>query len=163
AVAPEIDAIARCEKLARLCRDFHRLLENYVSFTDFYARRGAIFQAGTLYLDGRSLELCFHVVDAAKHATMGPMAKTCLAYVDCTRPGGEKTTVACAFTAGDSDNLFAGRNGLFYDRKGRDWNATIVRILDNPISIGQAFWAPYKKVLRFIEESVARRAAAADA
>ena len=163
AVAPEIDAITRCEKLARLCRDFHKLLENYVSFTDFYARRGAIFQAGTLYLDGRSLELCFHVVDAAKHATMGPMAKTCLAYVDCTRPGGEQRTIACAFTAGDSDNLFAGRNGLFYDRKGRDWNATIVRIVDNPISIGQAFWAPYKKVLRFIEASVARRAAAADA
>src|SRR5262249_53015432 len=51
AIAPEIDAITGCEKLARFCRDLHRLLNNYVSFTDFYARRGAIFQAGTLYLD----------------------------------------------------------------------------------------------------------------
>jgi hypothetical protein len=59
------------------------------------------------------------------------MAKSYLAYVDCSRPGGAKMTIACAFTAGDGDNLFAGRNGIFYDRKGRDWNATIARIVDN--------------------------------
>ena len=56
-----------------------------------------------------------------------------------------------------------GRNGIFYDRKGRDWDATITKIIDNPISIRQAFWSPYKKVVRMIEEQVAKRAAAADA
>ena len=56
-----------------------------------------------------------------------------------------------------------GRNGIFYDRKGRDWDATITKIIDNPISIRQAFWAPYKKFVRMIEEQVAKRAAAADA
>lgn len=162
AVAEQVATIREVEKLARLHRDFGRLLCNYVSFTDFYARRGAIFQAGTLYLDARALDLCFHVNDAGKHAALAVMARTCLAYVDCTRPGGEKMTVACAFTAGNSDNLFVGRNGLFIDRKGRDWNATIAKIIDNPISIGQAFWSPYKKVMRWIEESVAKRAAAAD-
>ncbi|MBK8099945.1 MAG: hypothetical protein IPK26_22815 [Planctomycetes bacterium] len=163
AVAAEVDAMTTVEKLTRLHRDFHKLLNNYVSFTDFYARRGAIFQAGTLYLDGRSLDLCFHVNDGGKHASLAGMAKTYLAYVDCSRPGHDKMTVACAFTAGDSDNIFVGRNGIFYDRKGRDWNATIGKVIDNPISIGQAFWSPYKKVMRYIEESVAKRAAAADA
>jgi hypothetical protein len=56
-----------------------------------------------------------------------------------------------------------GRNGLFYDRKGRDWDATISKIVDNPISIRQAFWSPYKKFVRMIEEQIAKRAAAADA
>lgn len=162
AVATEVDAMTRVEKLARLHRDFALLLHNYVSFSDFYARKGAIFQAGTLYLDGRALDLCFHVNDAGKHGTLAPMAKTYLAYVDCTRPGAAKMQVACAFTAGDSDNLFVGRNGIFYDRKGQDWNATIAKIVDNPISIGQAFWSPYKKLIRWIEESVAKRAAEAD-
>ncbi len=162
AVAPEIQGLAQVEKLARLQRDFHRLLNNYVSFSDFYSRRGAIFQAGTLHLDGRALDLCFHVNDPAKHATLAPMAKCYLAYVDCSRPGGQKMTVACAFTAGDSDNLFVGRNGIFYDREGRDWDATIAKIVDNPISVRQAFWSPYKKVMRFIEENAAKRAAAAD-
>ena len=162
AVAGEVDAMARVEKLAHLNRDFHKLLNNYVSFTDFYARRGAIFQAGTLYLDGRACDMCFHVQDAGKHGKMAPMSNAYLAYVDCTRPGGEKMSVACAFTAGDSDNLFEGRNGIFYDRKGRDWDATITKIVSNPISIRQAFWSPYKKVLRGIQEAVAKKAAAAD-
>jgi hypothetical protein len=56
-----------------------------------------------------------------------------------------------------------GRNGIFYDRKGRDWDATITKIVDNPISIRQAFWAPYKKLVRMVEDQVAKRAAAADA
>jgi len=162
AVAGEVDAMARVEKLAHLHRDFHRLLNNYVSFTDFYARRGAIFQAGTLYLDGRACDMCFHVQDAGKHGKMAPMSNAFLAYVDCKRPGGQTMSVACAFTAGDSDNLFEGRNGIFYDRKGNDWNATITKVVSNPISIRQAFWSPYKKVLRAIQEAVAKKAAAAD-
>jgi len=55
-----------------------------------------------------------------------------------------------------------GRNGIFYDRHGRDWDATITKIVSNPISIRQAFWAPYKKFTRLLEEQVAKRAAAAD-
>jgi hypothetical protein len=69
--------------------------------------------------------------------------------------------VAC-FTQGDSDYLVVGRNGLFYDRKGRDWDATVVRIVENPISLRQAFFAPYKKFVRMIEDQVARLAAARD-
>ncbi|HKX62458.1 MAG TPA: hypothetical protein VJS65_11445, partial [Verrucomicrobiae bacterium] len=79
------------------------------------------------------------------------------------RPGGEKMIIAAAFTAGDADNLMVGRNGLFYDRKGRDWDATITKVIENPISVRQAFWAPYKKLVRMIEEQVAKRAAAAEA
>jgi hypothetical protein len=71
--------------------------------------------------------------------------------------------IVAAFTGGDSDNLIVGRNGIFYDRKGRDWDATITKIVDNPISIRQAFWSPYKKLVRSIEERAAKQAAAAEA
>jgi hypothetical protein len=92
------------------------------------------------------------------------LAGTYLAYCECVRKGtGEKRQIVAAFTDGDSDNLMAGRNGIFYDRKGVDWDATITKIVDNPISIRQAFWAPYKKFVRMIEEQIAKRAAAADA
>lgn len=162
AVAADVDGITQVERLARCYRDLHRLLNNFVSFTDFYARRKAIFQAGTLYLDGRSTDLCVQVNDAGKHGLLAGMSKTYLVYVDCTRPSGERLSIAAGITAGDSDNLFVGRNGLFYDRKGRDWDATVSKIVDNPISIGQAFFGPYKKLLRWIEEQAAKRAAAAD-
>jgi hypothetical protein len=162
AMAPEIEGLSNVEKLCCFQNHFHKLLNNYVSFTDFYARRGAIFQAGTLHLDGRELDLCFHVNDSSKHATLAGMSKIYLAYIDCKGKGGQTMQVACAFTAGDKDNLFVGRNGIFYDRDGRDWDATIAKIVDNPISVRQAFWSPYKKVLRWIEDAAAKRAAAAE-
>ena len=150
------------EKLIRLQRDLVVLLNNFVTFKAFYRREGAIFQAGTLYLDGRSCELTVQVQDTAKHAVLAGLAKTCLAYCDCTRQGAKMSIVA-AFTAGDVDFLFNGRNGVFYDRQGRDWDATITKLIENPTSVAQAFFAPYKKFVRVIEEQVAKRAAASEA
>lgn len=150
------------EKLLRFKRDLLQLLNNFVSFSAFYQRQGAIFQAGTLYLDARSCDLTVQVTDAAQHAKLAGLAKTYLAYCDCTREG-QKMGIVAAFTAGDVDFLFAGRNGVFYDRGGKDWDATIARIIENPTSIAQAFFSPYKKLVRLIEEQVAKRAAAGEA
>ena len=144
-------------------RDLVRLLNNSVSFAEFYARRGSIFQAGSLFLDARTCHLCIEVVDAGKHAALAGMAGAYLAYCDVTRPGGAKKTIVAVFTDGDSDNLIVGRNGVFYDCKGLDWDATITKIVANPISIREAFWSPYKKFVRLVEEQIAKRAAAADA
>jgi hypothetical protein len=163
ALAPEYAQIVSVEKLVRFQRDLVKLLTNYVNFAEFYGRRGAVFQAGVLYLDARSCHLCLDVVDAGKHATLAGLAGAYLAYCDCTRPGSAKRTIVAAFTDGDADNLMVGRNGVFYDRKGQDWDATITKVVANPISLREAFWSPYKKLLRMIEEMIAKRAAAAEA
>ena len=161
AVEAEVKATRLVEKLLRYNRDLFRLVNNFVSFRNFYTGKDkAIFQVGTLYLDGRSCELCVKVEDVAKHAGLAGMGGFCLAYCDCVRSGGaEKMTIAAAFTAGDSDYLMAGRNGIFYDRKGQDWDASIVRIIDHPISIRQAFWSPYKKLSKLISEQLQKLAA----
>ncbi len=158
ATAKSIDSV---EKLVRYTRDLFQLANNFVSFKDFYERkRPAIFQVGTLFLDQRECELVIRVDDATKHAVMAPLSRGFLAYCDCVRPSSaEKMSIVAAFTAGESDNLMVGRNGLLKDREGKDWDATITKLVDNPISIRQAFWSPYKKVLRFVEEQVAKRAA----
>lgn len=163
-LSPAMNAIDNVERLARYHRDLADLLNNFVAFRDFYGREvPAVFQAGTLYLDGRSVDLCVRVDDAGKHAALAGLAKCYLAYCDCSRKSGEKLSIAAAFTGGDSDNLMVGRNGVFYDRQGRDWDATIIKVVENPISIRQAFWSPYKKLVRLIEEQVAKRAAAGQA
>jgi hypothetical protein len=142
-------------------RDLFRLLRNFVAFVDFYDPRiRAVFQAGTLFLDGRSCDLCVRVDDAAAHAPVATLSRMYIAYCACRRPGSEAMTVAACFTQGDSDFLMVGRNGMFVDRRGRDWDATIVKIVDNPISIRQAFFAPYKKLARLLEEQAAKFAAA---
>jgi hypothetical protein len=165
ALEAEAASIENMERLVRYNRDLALLCTNFVNFKDFYSGRApAVFQAGTLYLDQRACRLCMRVEDAAKHASMAGLAGAYLAYLDCVRKStDQKMTVVAVFTAGDRDNLMVGRNGVFYDRQGNDWDATITKIIDNPISIRQAFWSPYKKFVRMIEEQVAKRAAEHDA
>jgi len=55
-----------------------------------------------------------------------------------------------------------GRNGIFYDRKNQDWDATIIKIVDHPISIRQAFWSPYKRLARMIRTQIEKFAAEKD-
>ena len=161
ALEPEFKAISDVDRLVHYYRDLRDLLHNFVNFADFYSRdRWAIFQAGTLYLDSRSTELCIRVDGVSPLAAM---SKAYIAYCACTRAGGVTMNLAAGFTQGDSDYLFVGRHGVFYDRAGQDWDAVITSIVDNPISIRQAFWSPYKKFVRMIEEQVAKRAAAAEA
>lgn len=155
----EGDGLRDLEKLARYVRDLHALANNFVAFRDFYTRQGmATFQIGTLYLDSRSCELCVAVNDAAKHGALANLSGFCLVYCDCVR-GADKLSIAAAFTAGDSDQLMVGRNGVFYDRQGLDWDATITKIIDHPISLRQAFWSPYKKATRLVSSQLQKLAA----
>ena len=162
ALEGEYATISSVDKMVRLQRDFGRILRNFVNFSDFYSKRDGAFQAGTLYLDGRAFHLSIPVSDAGKHGALAGMSATYLAYCDLKRAGASRT-VAVALTNGDADNVFVGRNGIFYDRKGQDWDATISKIVANPISIREAFWSPYKKLVRAIEEQVGKRAAEAEA
>ena len=161
-LAPEFNAISDVQRLVRYYRDLRTLLHNFVNFADFYSvDRYAAFQAGTLYLDNRSTELCLRVDGPNPLAAMSQMY---IAYCSCTPAGGGAAiTIAACFTQGHGDYLFVGRNGAFYDRKGRLWYALVTSIVDNPISIRQAFWSPYKKFIRYIEQQIAKHAAEEDA
>jgi len=156
ALEGEAAAIDAVERLIRLRIGLYRLVNNFVSFRDFYARKNkAVFLAGTLYLDGRSADLCVRVEDPTRHATLATLSRIYLVYCDCFRKGcGEKMTIAAAFTAGDSDQLMVGRNGVFYDRDGNDWDATIVKLVEHPISMRQAFWSPYKQMAKLINDQI---------
>ena len=162
------------EKLLLLCRDFCTLLRNFVSFQDFYAKRGqallgrgadnespwAIFQAGTLVIDQRACNLCLKVNDMAKHNTQAPDSGMYLIYCNCKHhASGQTMQIVAAMTVGDIRNLKVGKNALFYDRQGRDWEAEVVKIIDNPISIGQAFWSPYRKLGDWVTGLITKSAA----
>jgi len=163
-LADVADSIESVDRLVNYHQHLATLLNNFVSLHDFYTpEKIAIFQAGTLYLDGRSCDLCVQVSDVAAHSKLAGLSRTYLAYCDCKRRGGsERMTIVAAFTGGDADNLMVGRNGLFYDRKGDDWDATISKIIEHPISVGQAFWSPYKRVARMIGEQIEKFAGARD-
>lgn len=159
----EADDIKLVNKFLLFYRDFYKLLKNYVVFADFYTRdknKLAVFQAGQLYIDQRCCELCIKVTDMSKHADMAGLSGMFLIYCHCTsKVKKAEMDIVAALTDGDIDDLRVGKNAIFYDRSGQDWDATVTKIVDNPISIRQAFFSPYKKLGKFISDKITKNAA----
>ena len=161
-VSEHAAAIAPVERLLRYCRDYYTLLHNYVVFKDFYRRDDkhlANFQAGKLYIDQRCCELCVKVSDMGKSTATAGKSGMYLLYCHCvSKNGGAQMDIVAALTDGDIGGLHEGKNAIFYDRTGQDWDATVTKIVDNPISVRQAFWSPYRKFGNWVSEKITKSA-----
>lgn len=162
AMADQAAALKELRRTLLLKRDFLRLLGNFVNLDDFYTRKDGIFRTGRLFLDGRELELCLDVNNAPAHATMAGLASIYLIYCDLTDKAGGKKAIVAALTAGDADNIFVGKNGIFYDNQGKDWDAVVTKLVVQPISIREAFFSPYRWLVKTLEEYAMKRAATAE-
>ena len=99
-----------------------------------------------------------------KHNTMAAASGMYLVYCDCTSPiKAGKITIVATVTVGEIGDLFVGKNAIYYDNEGGVWDAVITKIIDNPISIGQAFWSPYRRMSTVIENLINKSAADKDA
>lgn len=163
-VAVEADGLLDVDRIVRFQKNLVVLLNNFISFRDFYTHRAkAIFQAGTLFIDGKSCDLTVRVGDMAKHSAQAAGSGSYLVYCDCTRPGeAKKMTIVAAITAGDSGKLTTGRNGIFYDRNGVDWDAHVIKLVEHPISVREAFWTPYRRIGKMISDQMQKMAASRD-
>ena len=154
-------------KLLLLHRDFYRLLRNFVTLEDFYdynKKTIASFEAGTLIIDQRACHLCIYVNDMGKHDAQAPLSGMYLLYCNCeNKKTGKTAQIVAAVTQGEVKNLSVGKNAIFYDNNGLDYDATVTKIIDNPISIRQAFWTPYRKFGNWIQEKINKSAAEKDA
>ena len=161
-VAEHAAAFEPVERLVRYCRDYVRLLHNYVVFKDFYRRDEsalAVFQAGKLYVDQRCCDLCVKVSDMGKSTATAGKSGIYLIYCHCVaKSGGAQMDIVAALTDGEIGGLHEGKNAIFYDRSGQDWDATITKIVDNPISVRQAFWSPYRKFGNWVTEKITKSA-----
>ena len=167
ALKEEAENIDNVDKFLHVYRDFYRLLKNFVTLEDFYSKDKnvkAVFQSGTLIIDQRACRFCMNVADMAKHNTMAPASGMYLVYCDCTtktKPG--KITIVAAVTVGDIGDLAVGKNAVYYDNQGLEWDAVITKIIDNPISISQSFWSPYRRMADAVQNLINKSAAEKDA
>ena len=167
ALAEEAGNIEMVDKFLHIFRDFYRLLRNFVTLNDFYTKDRsvkAVFQAGTLLVDQRECRFCMNVVDMGKHSAAAASSGMFLIYCDCTtktKPG--KITIVAAMTVGEIGDLVVGKNAIYYDENGLEWDAVITKIVDNPISIAQAFWSPYRRMATAVENLINKSAAEKDA
>ena len=167
ALKEESDNIEMVDKFLYIFRDFYKLLKNFVTFNDFYNKDNdvkAIFQCGTLIIDQRACKFCMRVNDTAKHSASAAPSGMYLIYCDCTtKSKPAKLQIVAAMTVGDIGALAVGKNGIFYDNDGLEWDAVITKIIDNPINISQSFWSPYRRMATAIENLINKSAADKDA
>ena len=141
------DGLEEEERLLRYKLHLGELLENYVTMDRLYKHDTAIFQTGVLRIDGREMNLCFHVDSEAAHSALVDKSNCCVIYLKLSRPSEKAERLVCAVvTAGVVGTLYVGRNGVFYDRDGKDWEAVITKVVENQVSLAEAFWAPWKKI-----------------
>ncbi len=167
ALKEEAENIEMVDKFLHVYRDFYRLLRNFVTLNDFYAKDSsvsAIFQSGRLIIDQRECRMCMKVADMAKHTASAAISGMYLVYCDCTtKTSAAKLPIVAAVTVGDVGDIFVGKNVIYYDNAGVEWDAVVTKIVDSPISVGQAFWSPYRKMAKTVENLINKSAADKDA
>ena len=136
------------ERVLRYKLHLLEFLENYVNMKRLYSLDDlAVFQTGTLRIDAKEMNLCFHVESEAAHSALAEKSSCCVIYLKLSRPSEGATRSICAVvTAGAVAQLYVGRNGVFYDRDGKDWEAVVTKVVENQVSLLEAFWAPWRKL-----------------
>ena len=162
----EADNIEMVDKFLHIFRDFYRLLKNFITFHDFYNKEkkvSAIFQSGTLIIDQRACRFCMKVDNMAAHNATAVTSGMFLVYCDCTtKTSAAKLQIVAAITVGEIGNLVVGKNAIYYDNAGVEWDAVITKVVDNPISVLQAFWSPYRRMATAVENLINKSAAEKD-
>ena len=126
ALADESARFADCERAVRFAAHLAPWLCNYVNQVNLYdTARESVFRAGELYIDGRVCRLCFQVANAGAHAALAEKGKCCLLYVTVTRKTTGETRTICA---------------------------VVTRVVEAPVSLREAFWAPWAKIAATISE-----------
>lgn len=128
------------------------LANNFVSFPHLYhEQRRAMFEMGTLICDGRRFNMSVKTVDRAQHSTVAKTSNMFVIYAEITaRDGSEKLELAIPVTSGGKGNLCVGKRGLFVDTVGDEWDAKVVQIIENPISLGEALVSPFQRLGRVL-------------
>jgi hypothetical protein len=145
-----LDNIRVLEKLILFQANLLQLANNFISFPDLYdpARR-AVFERGTAVIDGRRFTFAVAVKDRAAHVTAAATSGIYVMYLELARRGSEdRPCVAVPVTAGGQGNLCEGKRGIFEDIEGQHWDARIIQIVENPIGLGAAIAAPYRRIAR---------------
>ena len=148
-------ALEEEERIVRFKMHLVEYVRNFVNQANLYScKEEPVYLTGTLFIDGRECRLCFHVDNEAAHSALAAKSDCCIIYLKLVRSGQAARSICAAITAGRTIPLYAGRNGIFYDRDGNVWDATITKVVAAQVSLFEAFWAPWRKIGELIGEQV---------
>ncbi|MGH1362869.1 MAG: hypothetical protein ACRBF0_04880 [Calditrichia bacterium] len=147
-----LDNIRMVEKLLLFQAHLLPFVNSFVSFPDLYdSKSRALFEMGTLIMDGRHFTLCVKVNDRKQHAEYSSRSNMFVLYAEISTGTGEKLyEIAVPVTTGNRGNLQANKWGIFQDLDGIERHARILQIVENPISLTEAVIAPFRRLGRAI-------------
>jgi len=146
-----LDSIRLTEKLILYQAYQLKLVNNFVSLPYLYEPASrAMVEVGTLVMDGRQFNLAVKVGDRKQHAAVAKTSEIFVLYVEVSPPGGEKFEVAVPVTSGGQGNLCVGKRGVFRDLAGRQMDARVAELIENPISVREALLSPFRRLARLV-------------
>ena len=161
-VADILKEAAQVEQLLLYLQWLLRLCNNFISFPDLYDPKvPTLFERGKIVIDGRWFNLSFPVDNLAAHSGLAVNSSLFVIYVEVAGKGGP-FTVAAPVTVGDKGNLAVGKRGIFFDFAGNEYTAKIVKVIENPVCLLEAFVAPFTKVGKMFEDKVSKMSAESD-
>ena len=162
--ATELSGIRLVEKLILYQAHLMDLANNFVSFPHLYEpHQRAMFEMGCLVMDGRRFNFAVKVDNREQHARVAATGNMFVLYVSVTPRTGEPAyEVAVPVASGGKGNLCVNKRGVFQDLAGRECDAQIVYIIENPISIGEAIVSPFTRLGRLLTGKIESLTAAAE-
>ncbi|MBH06350.1 MAG: hypothetical protein CMJ20_08525 [Phycisphaeraceae bacterium] len=144
----QLDNIRLIEKLLLYQSCLLELANNFVSFPDLYdPTRRAVFEMGTLVMDGRRFNMAVKVIKRADHAKVTALSSMFVLYIRVNDHRCEKPyELAVPVTSGGKGGLVVGKRGVFNDIDECQWDAQVIQIIENPISLNEAMFAPFKRI-----------------
>lgn len=153
-IARELTAYHSLIKLTLFQQYLLEFLNNYVSLDALFNPRAAsMLQTGKLVMDGRHYTFATPVKNLAEHKRIATMSDICVLYVEATTGRTEnarRMTLAVAVTSGNIRNLFIGKHGIFYAVDGSVWDARIIDLIQQPVSISEALKMPFFRFGEFV-------------
>ena len=153
-IARELTAYHSLIKLTLFQQYLLEFLNNYVSLGALFNPRAAsMLQTGKLVMDGRHYTFATPVKNLAEHKRIATMSDICVLYVEATTGRTEnarRMTLAVAVTSGNIRNLFIGKHGIFYAVDGSVWDARILDLIQQPVSISEALKMPFFRFGEFV-------------
>ena len=121
---------------------------NFVAFPDLYnPDKRALFERGTLVMDGREFHLSVPVDDLSHHKEAARRSNIFVLYVEV-----DGKTFAVPVTSGDQGFLATQKRGIFNHVDGTEKEARVVDLVTNPISFWEALVAPFQKISNSLKE-----------
>ena len=144
----ELDGIRLVEQLVLFQAYMIPLVNSFVSFPDLYdSSSRALFEMGTLIMDGRHFTLSVKVPDIEQHAKFSNASNMFVLYIEVSVKEGTKLfEAAVPVTSGNRGNLQVNKWGIFKDINGIERQARVIKIVENPISLSEAVLAPFKRL-----------------